>query len=239
MSGVSPTVKIPYYFWTAPEGATSPSQCICQPRFTGTNCEYSVCSNTLPGASLGSILFQADTKLRQFSSNASAYDVVNVESYLYNLLHVGVDVNGDGNITIAEMLTALNNRLIYSAGMTQLPLWCRSAEVGAYCYDNFGGDMVEVLSIYSDALLNFNLSGTFDGSGECFTSFSHVVHSPVSRCGRADQHERHLSCPFLECRYLPSLRSFYPSFSDNHNPVEYRQQSSNQTCLWICQRILE
>lgn len=103
------------------------------------------------------MFFQADTKLRQFSSNASAYTLINIESYLYNLLHVGIDVNGDGNITTTEMLTALRNRLIYSAGMTQLPLWCRSAE---------GGDLVEVESIYNDALLNFNLTGTFDGSGE-------------------------------------------------------------------------
>ena len=120
----------------------------------------------MPGASLGSMLFQADTKLRQFSSNASAYDMVSIEYYLYNLLHVGVDVNGDGNITTTEMLTALQNRLIYSFGMTQIPLWCRSAQVGAYCYEDFGGDIVEVNSVYSDALLNFNLTGTFDGSGE-------------------------------------------------------------------------
>ena len=111
------------------------------------------------------MFFQADTKLRQFSSNASAYTLINIESYLFNLLHVGIDVNGDGNITTTEMLTALRNRLIYSAGMTQLPLWCRSAE-GTYCYEDFGGDLVEVESIYNDALLNFNLTGTFDGSGE-------------------------------------------------------------------------
>lgn len=167
VAGVSPTVLIPYYFWTSPVGATR-DQCTCQQGYTGTNCEFSKCSETLPGASLGSILFQADTKLRQFSSNASAYALVNIESYLYNLLHVGVDVNGDGNITTTEMLTALGNRLIYSSGMTQIPLWCRSAVVGAYCYDNFGGDMVEVQSIFSDALLNFNMTETFDGSGELF-----------------------------------------------------------------------
>ena len=43
-----------------------------------------------------------------------------------------------------------------------------SVVVGAYCYDNFGGDMVEVQSIFSDALLNFNMTETFDGSGELF-----------------------------------------------------------------------
>ena len=107
----------------------------------------------MPGVSLGSMLFQADTKLRQFSANASAYSTVSVAYYLYNLLHVGVDVNGDGNITATEMVTALTNRLIYSSGMTQLPLWCRSAQVGAYCYENFGGNVVEVNSVYSDALL--------------------------------------------------------------------------------------
>ena len=108
-------------------GASSSSLCTCQQGYTGSNCEFSVCSNTLPGASLGSVLFQADSKLRQYSANASAYFLINVEAYLLNLLHVGVDVNGDGNITTAEMLTALSNRLIYTPGMTQLPLWCRSA----------------------------------------------------------------------------------------------------------------
>lgn len=122
------------------------------------------------------MLFQADTKLRQFSSNASAYSLINIESYLYSLLHVGIDVNGDGNITTTEMLTALGNRLIFSSGMTQLPLWCRSAEVGAYCYEDFGGDMVEVSSVYSDALLNFNLTGTFDGSGKCSECFGNAVY---------------------------------------------------------------
>ena len=117
------------------------------------------------------MLFQADTKLRQYSANASAYDTVTIEYYLYNLLHVGVDVNGDGNITTAEMFSALRNRLIYSCGMTQLPLWCQSAQVGAYCYEDFGGSIVEVNSVYIDALLNFNLTGTFDGSGEEYLRF--------------------------------------------------------------------
>ena len=152
VAGVSPTVLIPYYFWTSSVGAVR-SQCTCKQGYTGSNCEFSICSNTLPGVSLGSMLFQADTKLRQFSANASAYSTVSVAYYLYNLLHVGVDVNGDGNITATEMVTALTNRLIYSSGMTQLPLWCRSAQVGAYCYENFGGNVVEVNSVYSDALL--------------------------------------------------------------------------------------
>lgn len=144
---------------------------MCISGYTGSNCEFSECSKLLPGASLGSILFQADTKLRQFSSNASAYSTVNVNAYLYNLLHVSVDVNGDGNITKTEMLAALNNRLIYSTGMMLLPLWCRSAEVGADCYGNFGGDMVPVSNIYTDAIVNFNTSGTFDGSGKTVPVF--------------------------------------------------------------------
>ena len=111
------------------------------------------------------MLFQADTKLRQFSTNASAYAMIDVEAYLYNLLHVGVDVNGDGNITVTEMLTALSNRLIYSPGMTQLPLWCSSALFGAYCYTDSNG-VVEVGSIFIDAIVNFNSTGTFDRSGK-------------------------------------------------------------------------
>ena len=138
---------------------------MCQIGFTGSNCEFSKCASLLPGASLGSMLFQADAKLRQFSANASAYALIDVEAYLYNLLRVGVDVNGDGIITVTEMLTALSNRLIYSPGMTQLPLWCSSAEFLADCYAAADG-VVEVGSIFSDAVLNFNSTGTFDGSGE-------------------------------------------------------------------------
>ena len=164
VAGVSPTVPVPSYHWTSPSGATR-GQCVCQTGFTGTNCEFSACANLLPGASLGSMLFQADTKLRQFSANASAYAIIDVNAYLYNLLHVGIDVNGDGNITVTEMITALTNRLIYSQGLTQLPLWCRSAQVGAYCYSDLGGNFVEVSSVYNDAIANFNLTGTFDGSG--------------------------------------------------------------------------
>ena len=108
------------------------------------------------------MLFQADTKLRQYSSNASAYATIDVETYLHNLVRVGIDVNGDGNVTAVEMLTALSNRLIYSPGMTQLPLWCQSAKVDSYCYEGF----VDVDIIFNDALVNFNSTGNFDGSGE-------------------------------------------------------------------------
>ena len=114
---------------------------------------------------MGSILFQADAKLRQYSANASAYAAIDIDAYLYNLLHVGVDVNGDGNITANEMLTALSNRLVFNTGMEKLPLWCRTAIVGSYCYDDMGG-MVELQSIFYDALINFNMTQTFDGSGE-------------------------------------------------------------------------
>ena len=121
------------------------------------------------------MLFQADSKLRQFSANASAYAVIDVMAYLYNLIHVGVDVNGDGNITTTEMFTALNNRLIYSPGMTQLPLWCQSASIDSYCYEDYSG-VVEVKSIYEDAIVNFNTSGNFDGSGKLWVSPLSIVH---------------------------------------------------------------
>ena len=163
VAGVSATVPVPYYFWTSPVGAVE-SQCVCQNGYTGTNCEFSICSTALPGGSLGSLLFQADSKLRQYAANASAYAAIDVMAYLYNLLHVGFDVNGDGNITTTEMFTALSNRLIYSSGMASLPLWCRSASTDAYCYEDFSG-VVEVKSMYDDAFSNFNSTGNFDGSG--------------------------------------------------------------------------
>ena len=174
MSGVSSTVPVPYYFWTSPAGASSSSQCTCQQGYTGTNCEYSTCPATLPGASLGAMLFQADAKLRQFVANASAYAVIDINAYLYNLLHVGVDVNGDGNITTTEMLTALSNRLVYSTGMTQLPLWCQSARAASQCYRGLSSDMVEVSIVYGDAVSNFIAEGTFDGSGKDCDTFIYI-----------------------------------------------------------------
>ena len=172
VAGVSPTVAVPYYFWTSPQGASSSAQCICQKGYTGTNCEFSLCPYVLPGGSLGSLLLQADTKIRQFSAAPSAIESVSVESYLFNLIQVGVDMNGDGNITTSEMLTALRNRLIFSSGMTQLPLWCVTADVWSYCYEG----IVEVKAIYTQALANFRATGYFDGSGtEVAVGFSSVT----------------------------------------------------------------
>ena len=159
MSGVSPTVSVPYYYWTSPQGASSSTLCACQKGYTGTNCEFSVCPDTLPGGSFGSVFFQADTKLRQFTTSAS--ETVTIEAYLNNLIRVGVDVNGDGVITTAELLTALGNRLIYSDGMTQLPLWCITAKVWSYCYEG----VVEVQNLFDQAMANYIATGYFDGSG--------------------------------------------------------------------------
>ena len=90
--------------------------------------------------------------------------MVDINAYLYNLLQVGVDTNGDGNITRTEMMVALENRLIYSTGMVDLNLWCQTASFGSYCYGDLG-DNVPVASMYSDALENFNQINSFDGSG--------------------------------------------------------------------------
>ena len=187
--GVSATTLIPYYYWTSPLGAIQ-QECTCAIGYTGTNCEFSMCSAYLPGASLGSLLFQADTKLRQFSANASAYSMLDVSMYLYNLLQVGVDTNGDGNITRVEMMVALGNRLIYSPGMPALNLWCQTATFGSNCYNQLG-DVVPVQTIFSDALMNFNLSNSFDGSGMLYKRYSIIIHRRF-RHSYLDFIQRHL-----------------------------------------------
>jgi hypothetical protein len=95
-------------------------------------------------------------------ANTTAFALTDIQIYLFNLLRVDVDVNGDGTITRAEVMTALSNRLVYSSGMTNLKLWCRFASVSADCFT----DSVQLNDIYADAMLNFNSTQTFDGSGK-------------------------------------------------------------------------
>ena len=237
VSGVSPTIPVPYYFWTSPLGSSRSSQCVCMPGFTGTNCEYSVCSSTLPGASKGSMLFKADTKLRQFSANASAYALLDIQTYLYELLHVGVDVNGDGNITSVEMTVALSNRLVYSSGMMSLPIWCRTAEKESYCYEDFDG-VVEVSSIYADAIANFNISGTFDGSGNFIPLFPEVYQIHC-RSEYFVSYKLDLSCYILGLHSMQRIRPFNQLLGHYYHAMADSKESSNQTRVWICKRVFK
>ena len=145
-------------------------QCVCEVGWSGTNCEVEACSNTLPGISLGSLLFNADPTLRAFSSqfNPSSDRTASVQYYLLNLLKVNIDINGDGLISQTEMLDMLRYKSIFNANMSSFPIWCRTATRGSYCYaDEYGGGAVGVLEIYTDAMNNYfsSLKHTFDGSG--------------------------------------------------------------------------
>lgn len=161
--GVSSTVVNPSFNW---EGGPTASQCICSVGWTGTNCEYSKCSTTLIGGSLGSILFNADPKLNQYASNASAYNIVDVGRYVMDFIRVGIDVDGDGVIYRSEFMTALKYRKVYSTGMSALPVWCQNATATSYCYAD-QDDSVPTMSIFADAMKNFRFGPfrNFDGSG--------------------------------------------------------------------------
>ena len=145
-------------------------QCVCEVGWSGTNCEVEACSNTLPGISLGSLLFNADPTLRVFSSqfNPSIDQLATVQHYLLTLLKINIDINGDGLITKTEMLDMLRYKSTFNAQMSTYPIWCKTATRGSYCYaDEYAGGAVGVLDIYSDAMSNYlsSLKHTFDGSG--------------------------------------------------------------------------
>ena len=146
-------------------------QCTCKVGFSGSNCEFNRCSNNLHAFSLGALLFNSDYHLRQYSLNFNASNIDQMKSvsyYLKTLLVTSVDINGDGNITVAEMVTALKYRSVWSAGASNLFLWCRSAsESPPYCYQDLNPTMIETYTIYKDCMTNFLTSPkhTFDGSG--------------------------------------------------------------------------
>jgi hypothetical protein len=142
--------------------------CICESQYTGNNCEYLGCSSILPGTSLGSILFDADTQLAQYTAsfNSTAEQIFDALIYLTNLLFTNVDINGDGNITRVEMLQYLSYLSVYNVNTTAyVTLWCQVAVAGSYCYDNT--DSILVTDMYNDAVNNFYAAPyhTFDGSG--------------------------------------------------------------------------
>ena len=165
------------YHWT---GGPTKQQCHCEPGYTmSSNCVVKECGNTfdIPALSLGSFLLNSDMQLRIFSSSLgniaglpsslvsqNQHDQLNgAYDYLYKLISVGLDINGDGNITRLEMESALSVRSVSIANVEKFPVWCKSPVAGSLCYQL----AVEVKQMYNDAFNNFkNSSGHyFDGSG--------------------------------------------------------------------------
>ena len=161
-------------------------QCTCQVGYTGDDCEYNRCSDNLRGSSLGAMLFLSDTQMRLYSQNYNSSNPDQLRAtyaYVATLLKTSVDMNGDGNITVAEMKNALIYRSVWSSGMIHLPLWCRSASrpLSAYCYQDRNPEMIETQQIFVDAMQNFITSPkhTFDGSSiPLITSLSSTYPNP-------------------------------------------------------------
>jgi hypothetical protein len=109
-----------------------------------------------------------------------------LETYLFHLLSIDIDVNGDGTITYQEMLSYLESRSIYTEGMENaLPLWCSSPSSCQY-------SGYSVASLFEEAL-NFFITSTmhkFDGSGsELIENLSSTFPSPAwndSTCRKYD-----------------------------------------------------
>jgi hypothetical protein len=139
------------------------------------------------GGSLGTLLFYADSTLNQASKDITAgvIDMAALETYLYHLLSVDIDVTGDGTITFQEMIYYLDSRSIYTAGIENLPLWCSSP---SSCH--YSG--YPVTSLFDEALAFFetSLKHKFDGSGsELIVDLSSTFPDPSwndSTCRRYD-----------------------------------------------------
>jgi hypothetical protein len=146
---------------------TSQSDCVCLPGWSGLNCDTDSCPDSLSLGSLGSLLIQSEITLKKYSSKFSPTDADQTRSateYFDDLLSILVDDDGDGTITTTELLSALNTRSVYSAGMDSLPAWCTSAGAADKpCY----ATSVPRATMYNDGVQNYLYSEKhqFDGSG--------------------------------------------------------------------------
>ena len=191
------------YHWT---GGPTKQQCYCEPGYTeSSNCKDNDCERiySIPGISLGSLLFNSDTNLRTYTSSIGNISSVprsslsqnqldqlnSAYSYLHYLLTVEVDINGDGNVSLSEMQNAIQVRSVSIFDISSYPVWCKRAAAGSLCYKL----VVSVSSIYTDALSNFatSLKHTFDGSGvpviDALTSTYPSPSWPISTCKSYDQ----------------------------------------------------
>jgi hypothetical protein len=146
----------------------SKEDCRCLPGWSGSNCDKSSCEEDLSLGSLISLLFQSDSQLRIHAANFNGTNADRSRSannYLEDLLNVVVDINGDGEISKdAELLPALKARHVYTSGLENFPVWCKTvSDPNAICYYN----SVDVSTVLEDAMSNYKTSvkHQFDGSG--------------------------------------------------------------------------
>ena len=160
--------------------------CYCVAGWTGSNCEFSKCGNSLPWLSLGSLFVQSDTQLRLYSANYLKNDYRSVSQYVRSLLSIQVDLNGDGVVTYAELLSALTYRSIKNIPLG-LPVWRTSAQPGSQPY----ADAITLDDLFGQMMDNYN-SGfhSFDGSGNSLVDKMISTYPdpswPVSQCKRSD-----------------------------------------------------
>jgi len=156
---------------------------------------------------LGSVLLDADSQLTQYTANfnKTTEQISDALVYLENLLFVNVDINGDGNISRAEMTEYLGYVSIYNKNMTRLALWCQSATPGSFCYGN--SSSVPVQDMYNDAANNFNTAPyhTFDGSGvSVIASMTSTFPNPsftAEECATYDSFSNPTTYKFVETNW--------------------------------------
>ena len=210
MSSFSNPYQNSNYNWLLPVGPGGcPSSLV-----TAGNCitPTPICTAYLTGASLMSLLFQAQSNFLQlsqaFTSNPLNQDYINNgASYLTSFLNTEVDFNGDGIITTQEAMQALNYRSVNATGLsTNFAVW--------NCLNNFNGcnsTAVYKTRMYNDSFNCFLNSPKhyFDCSG---VSIINNLQSqfPLSDdntvCESSDQSWRPNSYqkPFTNWTYTPS-----------------------------------
>lgn len=130
-------------------------------------CEFKACSVRLPTLTLGAMYFYSDRRLRQYAQLFEPGDnqtISEVSRYLYALLNVNVDRNGDGVLTKYEFIDALHDKGVgFSIGPDNTKLWCKdSNSLMEHCYEESGNTTAPISSaiidtevLFQDALRNF------------------------------------------------------------------------------------
>ena len=153
-----------------------------------------LCSNYLPGASLMSLLINAESTFKRLSVSLSNDElnqdnINNGVNFLKYFLIAQVDFNGDGIITTNEVMDALTYRSVNATGLSSnLNVWSCSNHVSSDC----NSTEVRASIIFEDALNCFLTSSKnlFDCSGvSILTSLKTEI--PISDdntvCSKSDQ----------------------------------------------------
>ena len=172
-AGSSTCSECPALHFSPYPGSTSCTACPSNSYYTPPGSSACHCNPIQAPGSLCSLLFQSDVTLVSYSASyTNQTDLFGVSQYLYSMLKIEVDINGDGIITRTEIVAALRYRSITSAAIDAIPVWISA---------NYT-DSVPVQILRDDAMMLFanSLQHSFDGSGvNVFETISSTYPNPT------------------------------------------------------------